>query len=103
MTALVTSTSKSVPVWFVSRSNWPNLRKLLPASGRAFAGDAEFQPIAGRVLTFPNANGGLGGVLLGIEADDAKFRDPLLPGKLVTTLPGGVFHFANETRGGNRS
>ncbi len=103
MSSLLASGPKATPIWFVSLAMWSSVRKAMPASGVKFADASGFKPSSGRVLTFPAANGEVGGVLLGVEADDATFRDPLLPGKLVTILPAGVYRFANEPAGGKRA
>ena len=43
----------------------------------------------------PGEAGALAGVLMGVDAANAPARDPLLPGKLATSLPEGVYRFAN--------
>ena len=89
-----------IPIWFVDRRTWPDVRDSLPTSAAAFAGCSAFEPTPGRCLLLPDENGALHGVLFGVEADDARFFDPLLAGKLATLLPDGDYRFANQPRGG---
>ena len=94
------ASSGAVPVWFVNKSTWPAVRTSLAPAAAAFAEASGFEPSAGRHALLPTPDGGLGGVLFGLEADDARFRDPLLPGKLATILPKGSYRFANAPAGG---
>jgi leucyl aminopeptidase len=85
----------AIPIWFVTAANYPEVRERLSAGGRAFADAAGFEPKPGQYLALPG-EGGLGGILFGIEAaDDAK--DLLLPGRLSQLLPEGVYRFANDS------
>ena len=72
-------------------------------AARAFADAAGFEPRAGRSVLLPG-NGGLAGVLFGIEAAD-ELKDPFLPGLLSPSLPPGVYRFATirTTRGSRHS
>lgn len=84
----------AIPVSFVTAATWPAVRDSLDAAARAFADAASFEPKAGRHLILPAAQGGIGGVLFGIEPkDDPKdlFRAGLLP----NLLPKGTYRFAN--------
>ncbi len=103
MPILLSAASKAIPIWFVSRGSWDDLRQKLPSAGRAFAEQSGFAPGAGRILITPEGDGAIGCVLMGVEAEDANFRDPMLAGKLVTTLPAGTYRFANEPPGGARA
>ncbi len=85
----------ALPIFFVSAETWPQIRADLPATAAAFAAACDFEPTPGRLLILPSAEGRLAGVLFGIESEDAKSRDPFLPGRLATSLPGGTYRFAN--------
>jgi leucyl aminopeptidase len=86
----------AVPVFFVTPETWPKVKADLPAASAAYASACRFEPKPGRILVLPNAQGGLGGVLCGLEAKAARNRDPFLPGRLVAAVPQGVYRFANE-------
>ncbi len=86
--------ANAVPIWFVTASTYPDVRKMLDDGARAFADAASFEPKPGRCLLLPGKNG-LGGVLFGLEAADDP-RDLFLPGRLPQQLPDGVYRFANE-------
>ena len=84
----------AIPIWFVTAANYPEVRERLSAGVRAFADAAGFEPKPGQYLALPG-EGGLGGILFGIEAaDDAK--DLFLPGRLPQQLPDGVYRFGND-------
>ena len=63
---------------------------------RAFAAACGFEPTPGRCRILPDAKGKIAGVLFGIESADACVRDLFLPGQLATSLPCGVYRFANR-------
>ncbi len=87
-------TAAAIPIWFVTAANYPEVRERLGAGVRAFADAAGFEPKPGQYLALPG-EGGLGGILFGIEAaDDAK--DLFLPGRLSQLLPDGVYRFASD-------
>ena len=84
----------AIPIWFVTAATYPEVRERLSAGVRAFADAAGFEPKPGQYLALPG-EGGLGGILFGIEAaDDAK--DLFLPGRLPQQLPDGVYRFGND-------
>src|SRR6202140_5423447 len=87
-------TADAVPIWFVTAATYADVRGRLDAPARAFADGAGFEPKAGRHLLLPG-QGGLGGVLFGIEAVE-EVKDLFLPGRLPQLLPDGVYRFANE-------
>lgn len=84
-----------VPITFVTQDDWPRIRADLPAPVARFAAANAFEPLPGRTLIFPSVEGGLGGVLFGLERKDARSRDLFLPGRLATSLPAGTYRFAN--------
>jgi leucyl aminopeptidase len=85
----------AVPIFFVNAETWPKVRADLAPVAAGFATACGYEPTPGRILILPSAEGGLAGVLFGIERDDAKVRDPFLPGRLATSLPHGTYRFAN--------
>jgi len=82
---------QATPIWLVTTTNLDRL----PAPTRTFAKAAGFEPKPGRYLAMPDRNGGLAGVLFGIEADRAD-ADLFLPGKLAGLLPPGTYRFAGK-------
>ena len=94
--------SRATPIWFVTNASWPRVQAQLPAQAVAFAAANGFEPSAGRHLLLPGPDGGLAGVLFGLEAETAKFSDPLLPGKLATLLPKAEYRLANAPHGAGK-
>ena len=84
----------SIPIWFVTKETDAQVRDALDAPARAFAASASFEPKPGQMLLLPGKDGGLSGVLFGLEAAD-KPPDRFLPGRLPTLLPAGTYRFAN--------
>jgi leucyl aminopeptidase len=91
---LAPDSAATVPVWFVTASNWRGIRATLDPGGCAFAEACGFEPVAGRHAFLPGPDGALAGVLFGQE-DDHKPKDPFLAGKLAGVLPHGGYRFAN--------
>jgi leucyl aminopeptidase len=85
----------TVPVTFVTAATWSEARHRLDARSRAFADAAGFEPSAGRHLLLGAPDGGLAGVLFGLENADEKSKDLLRPGALPGVLPAGTYRFAN--------
>jgi len=83
------------PVTFVTAATWNQIRDRLDPCSRVFADAAGFAPGAGRHLLLPAADGGLAGVLFGLEDADAFAKDLLRPGALPGLLPAGTYRFAN--------
>ncbi len=90
----------ATPIWFVTAQTWPGVRAALPAAAAAFASACAFEPAAGKHLLLPSAEGALCGILFGLEAEGARFTDPLLAGRLASLLPEGDYRFANAPLGG---
>jgi leucyl aminopeptidase len=102
MPILARANGRAIPIWFVTAQTWPSIERKLPASARAFARQSDFAPRAGRHCVAPGLDGSIAAVVFGIEAEDARFVDPMLPGKLVSLLPKGVYRFANAPHDGAR-
>jgi leucyl aminopeptidase len=93
--AFASPTADATPVWLVSAENWPTVKSTIGAAAAAFAERCGFQPKAGRMQLLPGEAGALAGVLFGVDEANAPTRDPFGPGKLATSLPEGVYRFAN--------
>jgi leucyl aminopeptidase len=88
-------TPDATPVWFVSADNWDSVKASIGEAAATFAERCGFKPKAGRMQLLPGEAGALAGVLFGVNEPNAPTRDPLGPGKLATSLPEGVYRFAN--------
>jgi leucyl aminopeptidase len=93
--ASATAVTSATPVTFVTAATWRQVREGLDPRSRAFADAAGFAPGAGRHLMLPTADGGLAGVLFGLEDADVPGKDLLRPGALPGLLPAGTYRFAN--------
>jgi leucyl aminopeptidase len=91
---LAPDSAATVPIWFVTASNWRDIRATLDPGAAAFAEACGFEPVAGRHAFLPGSNGALAGVLFAQEDNDRR-KDPFLAGKLAGVLPHGGYRFAN--------
>src|SRR5918995_2263211 len=91
---LVRSDSAAHPIWLVGDETWNEMGERLPAQAVRFAEAQGFEPKSGRHCLLPDADGGLLGVLFGVDGASAKRSDPFLVGKLPTLLPEGAYRFA---------
>ena len=96
MLAFASPTPDATPVWLVSAENWPTVKSTIGAAAAAFAERCGFEPKGGRMQLLPGEAGALAGVLFGVDEANAPTRDPFAPGKLATSLPEGVYQFANS-------
>jgi leucyl aminopeptidase len=92
---LARGAASAVPITFVTAATWPQQRIQLDASARAYAEAAGFEPKPSRHLLLPAADGGIGGVLFGLEDANDPLKDTFRPGALATALPAGTYRFAN--------
>jgi leucyl aminopeptidase len=88
------SEGRGTPIWFVHADNGDAVLKAFGDRERAFAAAAGFEPKPGKLLLLPKLDGGLAGVLFGIEKP-GDLIDPFRPGQLVNMLPAGIYRFAN--------
>jgi len=86
---------EAAPIWFVTKGTWPKIRASLPGLAQAFASACGFEPTPGRTQILPGPEGEIAGVLFGIEGTESRSRDLLLPGQMATSLPPGLYRFAN--------
>lgn len=91
---------KAVPIRFVAKENWDDVRAGLPGPAAQFASTTGFEPVAGRHLLLPDGEGTLHAVLFAVEEQGA-WADPFLAGKLVTLLPAGTYRFASRAGPGS--
>ena len=96
--AFASPTPDATPIWLVSAESWPTVKSTIGVAAATFAEHCGFQPKAGRMQLLPGERGALAGVLFGIDEANAPTRDPFGPGKLATSLPEGVYRFANMAR-----
>lgn len=87
--------SSAIPITFVTRTNWDQIKEALPAHARQFAAANGFAAKPGKHLALPDTDGSLAGVLFGLEDEGATSRDPFRAGSLPGLLPPGVYRFAN--------
>jgi leucyl aminopeptidase len=90
------SLAEAVPIWFVTKETWPKIRDSFPQPAQSFADACGFEPKPGRSQILPGSDGEIAGVLFGIESVETRTRDFLLPGQLATSLPPGLYRFANS-------
>jgi leucyl aminopeptidase len=86
----------AIPVTFVTKSTWEQVRAALTPPAAAFARASGFAAKPGACLVLPTANGEISGILFGLEEKDAKSLDLFRPGALPNVLPAGVYRFANS-------
>ncbi len=89
--SLLDSGLDAVPIRPVTVEAWAGVEAALPPLQRGFAAATGFKPKAGRVALLPDADGGLGLVLLGLGEAKAPARDRFLAGKLPGALPPGTY------------
>src|ERR1700761_4139696 len=85
-----------IPITFATKSSWEQIRAALPAPAAQFATANGFAAKPGAALVLPNADGGIAGVLFGLEDEGAKSRDLFRPGALPGLLPAGTYRFENS-------
>ena len=88
-------TKPATPILFVNDANYAEASKVLDAREQAFVKATGFQPKTGKHLIVQGPDGGIGGILFGIEAADAPVKDHFRAAALVPLLPAGTYRFAN--------
>jgi leucyl aminopeptidase len=97
---IVKSAERAIPIWFVSKVDWPSVRDRLSKPAAAFAKANGFEPTPGRCQVLPAGDGGVAAVLFGVASSGARHVDALAAGKLAGMLPEGAYAFANDPPGG---
>ncbi|MFC5067515.1 leucyl aminopeptidase family protein [Flaviflagellibacter deserti] len=87
---LAYDTRPAIPIWPIPRGT---SHENLPEPARAWAMATAYEARVGHVNVVPNGEGGLAGVLFGVEAGDAKTRDPFIAAHLARDLPAGIYRF----------
>ncbi len=96
MSLLREASEDATPIWFVTAKTWPHIQSGLPAPAAGFAAACGFEPKPGRSQILPDSAGAVAAVLCAIETAEAPVKDLFAPGKLATSLPPGVYRFAND-------
>ncbi len=81
----------AIPVDFVDKTRWPQVKDGLPATVSAIAEAGRFDGKPGSLLVPPALEGAAARAFFGVEEVGAKKRDPFLAGKLATALPPGLY------------
>ena len=88
--------SAAIPVQCVSKAELAGLLAGLAPLARRFAEAQGFSASPGQHLLLPDEAGAITAVLLGVEAADARRRDPFAPGRLAALLPAGDYALTGE-------
>ncbi|UVF20605.1 leucyl aminopeptidase family protein [Microvirga terrae] len=88
---LASANDTSKPIWLVNEQTWPEIVGQLPPIAQAFAKAQGFEGKAGSHCLLPDTDGGLAGVVFGLNGADSRHSDPFLVGKLPTLLPDGIY------------
>lgn len=83
----VPAADAATPIWFTPAG------EDLPDAARSWAQASGFKAGAGKTLLVPGPDGGLAGVVFGLESASAKSKNPFLAGKLAGALPKGAYRF----------
>jgi len=93
---IVRAAPAAIPVHCVTKADLPALLERIGPEGRRFAEAQGFAAKPGQHVVLPDASGAIAAVLLGVEAVDARRRDPFAPGRLASTLPAGDYSLKGE-------
>lgn len=88
--------TEAIAIDFVDMSRWPQAKEALPATVAALAAANAFEAKPGSLLIAPALDGAPARVFFGVEAPDAKKRDPFLAGKLAASLPAGLYRLGES-------
>ncbi len=88
--AFALAPAQAIPLHLSSAAQWPGLLGSLPPLQRQWIATTGFEPLAGRVLLLPGADGALAGVLVGIDPSEPLWQLAALP----PLLPAGVYAVA---------
>ncbi|MDX7953090.1 leucyl aminopeptidase family protein [Lichenihabitans sp. Uapishka_5] len=90
-------TTDATPIRVVSQSGWDSTRSALSPGQQAYAALIGFEPGPGRHCVLPAEGEASALVLFGTAEPSSRGYDPLLPGRLATMLPSGLYRFVPET------
>ncbi|MBK8770346.1 MAG: leucyl aminopeptidase family protein [Rhizobiales bacterium] len=85
----------AVPIYVVSKADWPKLHQSLSAQDKAWAGTHGFEAAPLAVLAVPGKAGELASVYVGAPAER---DDPFALGAIATRLPEGIYAFAEKSQ-----
>lgn len=85
----------AIPILFVNAATFEQVLTGIDDREQTYVRATGYEPKPGRHLVVPKADGTIAGVLFGIEAADEPVKDLMRPGSLATTLPAGLYRFAN--------
>jgi leucyl aminopeptidase len=88
---LLPASDRAVPVIAVTPLNWAERASALGLPAVTFAQTSGFEAKSGNHLLVPDAQGGVAGVLFGVEGIASPGHDPFLAGKLAVVLPNGIY------------
>ena len=83
----------AVPIHCVTSDGWAEAAEHL-GEGAGFARALGFAGEPGQQALLPGREDAIGAVLYGVEPATARGHDPMAPGRLATSLPPGVYRFA---------
>jgi leucyl aminopeptidase len=86
-------TRPATPIWLTRESEWQILAPTLPQMARTFAQAQGFTAAPGTHVVLPTADGGIAGVVVGLDAPAIPKADPLTLGRLSAILPPGIYSF----------
>jgi leucyl aminopeptidase len=90
---LAADADAAVPIRLLTEESSAAVKAALSPMAVSFAEAQGFEPKPGSHCLLPNGEGGLEGVLFGLDGPDAKRPDPFLVGKLPGLLPEGAYRF----------
>jgi len=85
----------SIAIHGVTPATVDGALEALGSAAATYARACGFKAEPGEMLLVPAPDGAIAAVLFGVEAADAKRRDPFLAGKLATLLPDGTYTLAD--------
>jgi leucyl aminopeptidase len=91
---LTASDRPAIPISFVTKTTWEQVRATLPDVAQRFAEATGYAGKPGQYLALPAPDGVIGQVLFGLDEPKAREHDPFRPGQLPALLPPGVYRFA---------
>jgi leucyl aminopeptidase len=88
----------AIPVQFVTRDTWQEVRRGMDAATLAYADACGFEPKQGQHLLLPGP-GGVAGVLFAHDIAGQRGCDRFIAGRLASALPAGTYKFVGAGEG----
>ena len=89
-------TGAEIPIFLVHPGNWEAIQAALSGPALAFVKANGFEPKPGRLQLWAQADGAIGGALLGVDVSGQDAFAPLAAGALAKRLPKGRYRYANS-------